>query len=43
MIGTLNGISVETSRNTAVSAEATVRLRRLTDQLNDSVASLKVS
>lgn len=42
-MGALNGISVETSRSTAASAEATVRLRHLTDQLNDSVATLKVS
>lgn len=41
MMGTLNGISIETSRNTATSAEATVRLRQLTEQLNGSVASLK--
>jgi len=43
MMGALNGISVQTSRNTAASAEAAVRLRRLTDRLNDSVATLKVS
>lgn len=43
MMGTLNGISVETSRNTAASAEATVRLRQLTERLNGSVATLKVS
>jgi methyl-accepting chemotaxis protein len=42
MMGTLNTISVETSRSTATSAEATVRLRQLTDQLNGSVATLKV-
>lgn len=43
MLGTLNGISLETSRNTAASAEAAVRLRELTEQLNNSVATLKVS
>ena len=43
MMGTLNGISVQTSHHTAASAEAAVRLRHLTDQLNDSVATLKVS
>ena len=43
MMGTLNGISVETSRSTAASAEAAVHLRKLTNQLNNSVATLKVS
>ena len=43
MMGTLNGISVQTSRHTAASAEAAARLRHLTDRLNDSVATLKVS
>jgi hypothetical protein len=43
MMGTLNGISVETSRNTAASADAAVRLRQLTNRLNNSVATLKVS
>ena len=43
MLGTLNGISIETSRNTAASAEAAAALRQLTDQLNSSVATLKVS
>jgi methyl-accepting chemotaxis protein len=42
-INALNEISVQTSRNTAASAEAAVSLRRLTEQLNDSVATLKVS
>lgn len=43
MMGTLNGISLETSRTTAASADSAVRLRELTDQLNSSVATLKVS
>ncbi len=43
MMGVLNGISVETSRSTAASAEAVVHLRSLTDQLNNSVSTLKVS
>jgi methyl-accepting chemotaxis protein len=43
MLGTLNGISIETSRNTAASAAAAAELRQLTDQLNNSVATLKVS
>lgn len=43
MIGTLNGVSVATSRSTAESAEAAVRLRQLTDRLNNSVSTLKVS
>jgi hypothetical protein len=43
MIGTLNQVSVQTSMNTAASAEAAVRLRQLTEQLNDSVSTLKVS
>jgi methyl-accepting chemotaxis protein len=43
MIGTLNQVSEQTSRNTAASAEDAVRLRELTEQLNDSVATLKVS
>ncbi len=43
MMGVLNGISVETSRGTAASAEAAVHLRSLTDQLNNSVSTLKVS
>ncbi len=42
MMGTLNGISIQTSRHTAASAEAAARLRHLTDRLNDSVATLKV-
>jgi methyl-accepting chemotaxis protein len=42
-IAALNEISVQTSRNTAASAEAAVSLRRLTEQLNDSVSTLKVS
>ena len=42
MMGVLNGISVETSRSTAASAEAVVHLRSLTDQLNNSVSTLKV-
>jgi methyl-accepting chemotaxis protein len=43
MIGALNQISMQTSMNTAASAEAAVRLRQLTEQLNASVATLKVS
>jgi methyl-accepting chemotaxis protein len=43
MMGTLNGISLETSRTTAASADAAVRLRQLTNRLNNSVATLKVS
>lgn len=43
MMGALNGVSLQTSRSTAASAEATVRLRHLTDRLDDSVATLKVS
>jgi methyl-accepting chemotaxis protein len=43
MIGTLNQISVQTSRHTATSADDAVRLRQLTEQLNDSVATLKVT
>lgn len=43
MLGALNGVSLETSRSTAESAEAAVRLRRLTDRLNNSVSTLKVS
>ncbi len=43
MMGTLNGISVQTSRSTAESAAAAVRLSRLTERLNDSVSTLKVS
>jgi len=43
MMGTLNGIAVQTSRDTAASAEDAVRLRHLTDRLNESVATLKVS
>jgi methyl-accepting chemotaxis protein len=43
MIGALNQVSVQTSMNTAASAEAAVRLRQLTEQLNDSVSTLKVS
>ncbi len=42
-IGALNQVSMQTSRNTAASAEAAVRLRQLTEELNDSVATLKVS
>jgi len=42
LIGDLNGISVETSRSTADSADAAVRLRALTDRLNNSVSTLKV-
>jgi len=42
MMGMLNGISVEASRSTAASAEAVVHLRSLTDQLNNSVSTLKV-
>ncbi len=42
MMGTLNGISVQTSRHTVASAEAAARLRHLTERLNDSVATLKV-
>ncbi|MGH2410905.1 MAG: hypothetical protein ACRDGS_11135, partial [Chloroflexota bacterium] len=42
-IGALNQVSVQTSMNTAASAEAAVHLRRLTEELNDSVATLKVS
>lgn len=43
VIGTLNEVSVQTSMNTAASAEAAVRLRQLTEQLSDSVSTLKVS
>jgi methyl-accepting chemotaxis protein len=43
MIGTLNQVSEQTSRNTAASVEDAVRLRALTETLNDSVATLKVS
>lgn len=43
MIGALNQVSVQTSRNTAASAQAAVQLRDLTEQLNASVATLKVS
>jgi methyl-accepting chemotaxis protein PixJ len=43
MMGTLNGISLETSRTTAASADAAVRLRQLTNRLTHSVATLKVS
>ncbi len=43
VIGALNQVSVQTSMNTAASAEAAVHLRQLTEQLNDSVATLKVS
>lgn len=43
MISALNQVSVQTSVNTAASAEAAVRLRQLTEQLNASVATLKVS
>jgi hypothetical protein len=43
MMGTLNGISLETSRTTAASADAAVRLRQLTNRLTYSVATLKVS
>src|ERR671938_580636 len=43
MMGTLNGISLETSRTTAASADAAVRLRQLTNRLTNSVATLKVS
>lgn len=43
VITALNQVSVQTSMNTAASAEAAVRLRQLTEQLNDSVSTLKVS
>lgn len=43
LFGALNRVSVQTSQNTAASAEAAVQLRRLTEQLNDSVSTLKVS
>ncbi len=43
MMGALNQISVQTSTHTAASAEDAVRLRELTEELNDSVATLKVS
>jgi methyl-accepting chemotaxis protein len=42
MIGALNQVSVQTSQNTAASAEAAVRLRLLTEQLHHSVSTLKV-
>jgi methyl-accepting chemotaxis protein len=43
MIGTLNRVSLQTSANTALSAQAVVHLHQLTEQLNDSVSTLKVS
>jgi methyl-accepting chemotaxis protein len=43
MMSTLNQISVQTSTHTAASAEDAVHLRELTDELSDSVATLKVS
>jgi methyl-accepting chemotaxis protein len=43
MMGTLNQVSVQTSTHTAASAEDAVRLRELTEELSDSVATLKVS
>jgi methyl-accepting chemotaxis protein len=43
MIGALNQVSLQTSRHMASSAEDAAHLRELTEQLNDSVATLKVS
>lgn len=43
MIGTLNQVSLQMSKYTAESAADAGRLRQLTEQLNDSVATLKVS
>ncbi len=43
MMGTLNQISVQTSTHTAASAADAVHLRELTEELSDSVATLKVS
>jgi methyl-accepting chemotaxis protein len=43
MISNLNQVSLQTSANTALSAQAAVHLRQLTEQLNDSVSTLKVS
>ncbi|HWE63873.1 MAG TPA: methyl-accepting chemotaxis protein [Chloroflexota bacterium] len=42
MIGALNQVSAQTAMHTAASAEAAVQLRQLTEQLNDSVSTLKV-